>query len=126
MNNYVGHGFYQFSPELFYRAFDSENGFEVRRMQLFEHCYPDKFYQTSPHEITDSAKIGKRVQLVNNRPTLLLVEARRTEEKPIFGSYPQQSFYTARWTANLPSKPASVRAPMILRRRFKQIGRAHV
>src|SRR6185503_5446286 len=28
-NGYCGHGFYQFSPELFYRALSPENGFEV-------------------------------------------------------------------------------------------------
>ena len=26
-NNFMGHGFYQFSPELFYRVFSPENGF---------------------------------------------------------------------------------------------------
>ena len=31
-NNFLGHGFYQFSPELFYRALSQENGFEVKRM----------------------------------------------------------------------------------------------
>ena len=31
-NNFLGHGFYQFSPELFYRAFSEENGFAVKRM----------------------------------------------------------------------------------------------
>ena len=28
-NNMLGHGFYQFSPELFYRIFSKENGFSV-------------------------------------------------------------------------------------------------
>ncbi len=35
-NNYMGHGFYQFSPELFFRVFDRENGFEMERMILFD------------------------------------------------------------------------------------------
>ena len=35
-NNYFGHGFYQFSPELFYRVLSKENGFEVRRMVVLE------------------------------------------------------------------------------------------
>jgi 2-polyprenyl-3-methyl-5-hydroxy-6-metoxy-1,4-benzoquinol methylase len=29
-NNFLGHGFYQFSPELFCRIFSPENGFEIR------------------------------------------------------------------------------------------------
>jgi hypothetical protein len=31
-NNFCGHGFYQFSPELFYRALSAENGFEMKRL----------------------------------------------------------------------------------------------
>jgi len=31
-SNLCGHGFYQFSPELFYRALNATNGFEVERM----------------------------------------------------------------------------------------------
>lgn len=33
-NNLCGHGFYQFSPELFYRVFSEQNGFEVERMVI--------------------------------------------------------------------------------------------
>ena len=32
LNNWCGHGFYQFSPELFYRALSPENGFSVIEM----------------------------------------------------------------------------------------------
>src|SRR6185369_31564 len=32
VNNFCGHGFYQFSPELFFRALSPENGFQVTRM----------------------------------------------------------------------------------------------
>jgi len=35
-NNFCGHGFYQFSPDLFFRIFSTENGFEVERMILCE------------------------------------------------------------------------------------------
>ena len=31
-NNYLGHGFYQFSPELFFRVLSPENGFQVERL----------------------------------------------------------------------------------------------
>jgi hypothetical protein len=33
-NNFTGHGFYQFSPELFYRVFSPENGYIVEDMLL--------------------------------------------------------------------------------------------
>jgi len=46
-NNFMGHGFYQFSPELFYRVLSPENGFRMRRVVVFEQrigrplCSPD-------------------------------------------------------------------------------------
>src|SRR3954470_9009219 len=39
VNNLVGHGFYQFSPEFFFRAFSRENGFEVQRMVALEDTF---------------------------------------------------------------------------------------
>ena len=33
-NNQMGHGFYQFSPELFFRIFSEENGYELRAIFL--------------------------------------------------------------------------------------------
>ena len=35
-NNWFGHGFYQFSPELFYRVLSPENGYRVRRVVVHE------------------------------------------------------------------------------------------
>ena len=31
-NNFMGHGLYQFSPELFFRVFDPDNGFKLERV----------------------------------------------------------------------------------------------
>jgi hypothetical protein len=31
-NNQMGHGFYQFSPELFFRVFSQENGYLLRAL----------------------------------------------------------------------------------------------
>jgi hypothetical protein len=35
-NNFMGHGFWQFSPELIYRVFSAENGFNIRGVFLHE------------------------------------------------------------------------------------------
>jgi len=35
-NNFMGHGFWQWSPELIYRAFSPENGFNIRGVFLHE------------------------------------------------------------------------------------------
>jgi SAM-dependent methyltransferase len=105
-NNYFGHGFYQFSPELFFRVFSAENGFEIKRIQIYEHFYPCHFFETTPYEVTDPAQLRRRVALVNNRPALLLIEAKRTALKPVFATTPQQSDYVPLWNQNSPAAPA--------------------
>jgi hypothetical protein len=96
-NNYFGHGLYQFSPELFYRVLSPANGFQIKRMQVFEHFFPGHFFAASRYAVTDPEKVRKRVQLVNNRPTLLLIEACKTADVPIFATPPQQSDYVQLW-----------------------------
>lgn len=34
-NNWLGHGFYQFGPEMFFRVFQPENGFRIHSLMLF-------------------------------------------------------------------------------------------
>jgi SAM-dependent methyltransferase len=91
-NNWCGHGFYQFSPELFYRALSPENGFEISRMIL---------HRVGPyggwHEVADPNAVRARVELVSLAPMQLLVLAKRTRVTPIFARAPQQSDYTPRW-----------------------------
>lgn len=118
-NNYFGHGFYQFSPELFYRVFNDENGFEVKRMHLFEHFFPCFFFATHEYEVADPAKVGRRVQLVNNRPALLLIEARKTADKPIFAKTPLQSDYVPLWETSKSQMPIATQTPVMLRRRWQ-------
>lgn len=90
-NNQCGHGFYQFSPELFYRVLSPENGFAVERMIAYELHTGRRF------AVTDPATIGARVELTNSRPVLLLVQARRTAVAPALERHPQQSDYAALW-----------------------------
>jgi SAM-dependent methyltransferase len=120
-NNYFGHGFYQFSPELFYRVLSPANGFKIERMHVFEHFFPAHSFSTSLFAVSDPEKIRKRVQLVNKRPTLLLIEARKIENCPIFATTPQQSDYLPLWEKQ--STPAGVPAiaqPTCLRDSFKE------
>lgn len=117
-NNYFGHGFYQFSPELFYRVLSPANGFDIKRMRVLEHFYPCHFFATDLHEVTDPARIGKRVQLINNQPALLLIDARKTEEKPLFETPPQQSDYVPLWESNTATTTAPL--PPCLQANWKQ------
>ena len=105
-NNLCGHGFYQFSPELFYRAFGPENGFEVERMVIFRIGPYGSWY-----EVSDPNAIRSRVELITFTPMHLLVQAKRTSIKTIFARAPQQSDYTAMWQASEKSPVAPVKRP---------------
>ena len=91
-NNYTGHGFYQFSPELFFRAFSVENGYNLDRMIV----HPVGPYGRW-HEVNDPETIRSRVEAITFYPLQLLVRAQRKKVVPIFATNPQQSDYTPRW-----------------------------
>lgn len=89
-NAHCGHGFYQFSPDLFYSALSPENGFLVERL-LFRH-------RRQWYSVRNPAEIRERIELLTHEPTLFFVSARRCEQKPIFAKWPQQSDYVQAWT----------------------------
>lgn len=91
-NNQLGHGFYQFSPELFYRVFSPDNGFEVVDMTLTE------WDSRRRYGVVDPAAVGRRVELYATAPKLgLTVLARRTDLRPVLARPPVQSDYAAAW-----------------------------
>ena len=94
-NHWLGHGFYQFSPELFFRVFAPENGFEVVRIFLAENANSanGKLYR-----VLDPAETGTRTLIENSRSLLILVWARKIAEVKPFQKWPQQSDYSARWS----------------------------
>jgi hypothetical protein len=91
-NNFMGHGFYQFSPEVFFRLFDSPNGFRTERVLVFEDTPRARWY-----EVNDPGKVRRRVELINRQPTYLLVQARKIREVDVLATPPQQSDYVALW-----------------------------
>ena len=91
-NNFFGHGFYQFSPELYFSVLSSDNGFEIVDIIALEETNKSAWYSIrSPRETRS------RVELRNSEPVHLLVIAKRVARKPIFEKLPQQSDYTVRW-----------------------------
>lgn len=112
-NNEMGHGFYQFSPELWYRVLSPENGFTVERMLMYAQVHEhegDEFY-----EVADPLAMGERVVLVNHHPTYLLIQARRTAEVPLFTRPPQQSDYATAWIGAASEEQATGRASLAAR-----------
>jgi hypothetical protein len=96
-NNFMGHGFYQFSPELYYRIFSPDNGYAVQDMLLCETDRGAPWYR-----VEDPKARGGRVELINNRPTYIMLLARRLSDVKIFDTTPQQSDYFSTW--GLPKK----------------------
>lgn len=91
-NNFFGHGFYQFSPEVFFRVFAAENGFKLTRAILCEVSPTARWF-----EVADPEAIGERVKLINARRTYLLVIAQKLKSVPVLTASPQQSDYIALW-----------------------------
>lgn len=94
-NNQLGHGFYQFSPELFYRVFSADNGFELERIMIFEETPGSSWYR-----VADPDAIRQRVELINGQSTMLLIIAKKVKTVDIFARTPQQSDYVAIWTGD--------------------------
>jgi hypothetical protein len=92
----MGHGFYQFSPELFFRVFSAENGFALRKIILYDCSKPDADF----YEVKDPAQTGLRSGLTTSRAIQMLVLAQKIAEKPLFASPPQQSDYVAAWESH--------------------------
>lgn len=88
-NNYAGHGFYQFSPELFYRIFCEDNGYEIQRILVFK---GGRWFSVS-----DPNLLAARVETTESGPTELFISAKRKKCCPIFFRWPQQSDYSRSW-----------------------------
>jgi len=98
-NNLCGHGFYQFSPELMYRVFSPENGFEATRVVFLEATFPGVELTPirSVYGVVDPATAGSRVGLRSTRPIMMVVESKKVAEKQPFTSVPLQSDYVTAW-----------------------------
>jgi hypothetical protein len=110
-NNYMGHGFWQFSPELIYRAFAPGNGYHVEVVLLRE-LGPGGAWYIAP----DPEQVRMRVDLCNSWPTYILTLARRVAIAEIFAQSPQQSDYVAMWKGEADAHPPHPQRSARLRR----------
>lgn len=87
-NNFFGHGFYQFSPELYWRVFSETNGFQVIKMYLYVHrkC-------ASIFEVSDPFRVKQRITMINSFPSYLFIIAQKINNVEVFSQFPQQSDY---------------------------------
>ena len=120
-NNWCGHGFYQFSPELFYRIFSSTNGFAV--VEMYMATIGGRAYA-----VKDPETVRSRVELCNSTPVFLLVHARRDAISDLLTQTPQQSDYQIEWAAKNRTlvrrpKPAWKKHPLVkpMRRLYQRL-----
>jgi SAM-dependent methyltransferase len=99
-NSQMGHGFYQFSPELLYRALGPAHGFEVESIRAvqFRNISTELGAVGAPLEVIDPALLATRTVVASRRPVGLQVRARKTRhmDRP-FETAPQQSDYVQAW-----------------------------
>lgn len=85
-NGQCGHGFYQYSPELFYRVLEA-NGFEDVRVYLVGLQPPERWVLA-----VDPKAAKRRVQFLTSEPTQLIAIAKKARTLDAF-VVPQQSDY---------------------------------
>jgi SAM-dependent methyltransferase len=117
-NDMCGHGFYQFSPELFFRALSPENGFSVEEMIMLENdTVSRRLFGLVPYtveltgrafKVHDPSVVGQRIEITSRGSTILFVVARKIASTGLFMVAPQQSDYSSLWEDRGDSGP---RAP---------------
>lgn len=96
-NNYAGHGFYQFSPELFYRLFDKSNGYRVILMAVAEARLGGRLFKVENPE-----EMRHRITFGGLGPLQIVLIARREEASEILTRFPSQSDYAQTWENETP------------------------
>ncbi len=98
-NNLCGHGFYQFSPELIFRVFSRENGFDLHKVILYQSRYPstELIATGRAYEVVDPVTVHSRVGLLSKRPVVMIAEAKKIEQVALFTEFPLQSDYVELW-----------------------------
>jgi len=91
-NNFCGHGFWQFSPELFFSLYCESNGYSETRVFLASEYRTDIWYEVAKPEH------GQRANVISFTPTFVLcrtVKARKSCHDSV-----QQSDYIHTWQQN--------------------------
>jgi hypothetical protein len=103
-NNFMGHGFYQFSPELFFTLLSGQNGYRVDSVTVVE-CSPC-------HRMVDAVapnEARQRFETTTFWRTALICVATRTADVPFVT--PQQSDYASagmQFGGHLPWQPHQI------------------
>jgi SAM-dependent methyltransferase len=91
-NNLAGHGFYQFSPELFFNLYRRERGFELRAVFYALKADPAHWWR-----VANPIEVRRRVNLRNSHETYLLVLARKLHDVGPLPAVQQSDYAEAEW-----------------------------
>jgi hypothetical protein len=103
-NNFCGHGFWQFSPELFFSLYSESNGYAQTRVFLASEYRTDTWYEVAKPEH------GQRANVMSFTPTFVLcrtVKARKSCHDSV-----QQSDYIHIWQQDEAAQPQVEARPM--------------
>ncbi len=96
-NNFNGHGFWQFSAEVFFALYSEANGFDQTEVMFVSLDQKKHWYRARPPQF------GRRVHVHSKYPTHLLVKTRK-----LFSGYREprilQSDYVAQWEDGGPGR----------------------
>jgi hypothetical protein len=92
-NNFVGHGFYQFSPELFFQIYSPERGYTGTRVFGAPGSTPDIWYEIrAPRDLKSRVNITSRDQL-----HMMVMTQKTGDPVPLVQKPVQQSDYMDIW-----------------------------
>ncbi len=91
-NNFVGHGFYQFSPELFFGIYSQARGFAETEVFLVDHARPGTWWKVNP------PRGYSRSTAVSRNETYALVRTKKVSEV-VMATKVQQPLYETLWQA---------------------------
>ena len=91
-NHFLGHGFYQFSPELFFRAFSKDYGFEIHALYLIKNT----LFRQRWYELKDPKILQRRGTISTASRCYIGVIATKIGEPAILQN-PFQSDYVEVW-----------------------------
>lgn len=114
-NNLSGHGFYQFSPELFFNLYRRDNGFELRGL-----WFAVKGDRLHWWKVANPMDVKRRVNLCNSHEVYMLVLARKLRDIGPLPA-PQQSDYAQDEWVKGPSAAGATPAPSTRQRLVRQV-----
>ncbi|SKA92558.1 hypothetical protein SAMN02745166_01914 [Prosthecobacter debontii] len=94
-NMWCGHGFYQFSPEVFRTILSEVNGFKLKMMAFALSTYKKEYWIWDAEQVQRPGRLG----IFSKHPACLLIAAQRISSEIPEKLSVQQPDYVVRWEA---------------------------